>query len=594
MTKLELLSPARTADIGIAAIRCGADAVYIGGPSFGARAAAGNSINDIRRLCEAAAPFGVKVFVTVNTLSNSEMEMQEIVSMMLKMRGIGITAFILQDCRLLPLLARQGPWKEEFHASTQCAIRTPERALALAQMGFSRLILERQLSLEEIRAIRNAVPPMVELEFFVHGALCVCYSGDCYLSEHLTGRSANRGECAQPCRSQYDLVDAGDRILLKDKPLLSLKDLDLSQRLEDLAAAGIVSFKIEGRLKNESYVANVTSRYRKAIDALIEKHSESYARASFGKIAGGFSPNVSKTFNRGYTTLFLDGTKGDWNSGDAAKGMGEFIGIVDRKTQNGFTVKYASEGIELHNGDGLCLVVQGGRAVGLRVDRADGSAVTCKDIDLVRHGDRIWRNKDIRFERQLERSMPVRMLEVKMALDLSDGKMTARARCENGAEAAKEYDLSIYPAATNQDRMKSLIISQIAKCTDIFSFTEPDIRSGSTLPLLPSGIVNAVRRDLASELLRFKAAERGGEKNAPSWECSRELLKHNRQASELMRTRYCILQQWGRCPKVTGKSIMNEFPGGLFLKNNGRKIALEFDCAHCEMVLKSGETHYGI
>ena len=213
MRALELLAPARTAEIGIAAICCGADAVYIGGPAFGARAAACNTISDIKRLCEFASRYGVRIYVTVNTLCKDLAEKDELVRMMLEMKDIGVAAFIMQDASLPALLRARGQWKEEFHASTQCAIRTPARARELVAAGFSRLILERELSLQQIRAIRAAVPD-VELEFFVHGALCVCYSGDCYLSEALTGRSANRGECAQPCRSMYDLVDADGKVFV--------------------------------------------------------------------------------------------------------------------------------------------------------------------------------------------------------------------------------------------------------------------------------------------------------------------------------------------------------------------------------------------
>ena len=298
MIALELLAPARTAQIGIAAIDCGADAVYIAGPAFGARQAAGNSVEDIRELCTYAHRFGVRIYATVNTLLERE-EIPQARALVRQLEEAGVDALIVQDPAVLGMSSTL-----VMHASTQCAIRTPQKAQGLESLGFGRLVLERELSLDQIRAISRSV--RTEIEFFVHGALCVCYSGQCYLSEYLTGRSANRGACAQPCRNLYDLQDASGKVLVRNKALLSLKDYQLIHRLEDLAEAGVSSFKIEGRLKNESYVRNVVKAYSEALDALIRKHPDRYRRSSFGSIRGGFTPNLQKTFNRGYTELFLD------------------------------------------------------------------------------------------------------------------------------------------------------------------------------------------------------------------------------------------------------------------------------------------------
>ena len=305
MRQLELLAPARDANIGIAAIDCGADAVYIAGPRFGARQAAGNTIDDIRKLCSHAHKYGARIFVALNTILFDD-ELEEAYSQMLQVQEAGADALIIQDLAVMEM-ARHGIGniRKDFHiplhASTQCAIRTPEQAAFLEGLGFSRLILERELSLEQIRAIRNAVT--CELEFFVHGALCVCYSGQCYLSEKIAGRSANRGACIQACRSLYDLVDADGKVLVKDKALLSLKDYNLRNRLADLAEAGITSFKIEGRLKNESYVRNVVRDYSIALDELVRKNPESYERGSYGQVTGGFTPDTGKTFNKGNRRL---------------------------------------------------------------------------------------------------------------------------------------------------------------------------------------------------------------------------------------------------------------------------------------------------
>ena len=278
MRQLELLAPARDIQVGIAAIDCGADAVYIAGPQFGARQAAGNTVDDIRQLCSYAHRFGARIFVALNTILYDD-ELEAAYRQMLQVQEAGADALIIQDLSIIEM-ARSGigNLREDFHiplhASTQCAIRTPEQAVFLESLGFSRLILERELSLEQIRAIRKAVT--CELEFFVHGALCVCYSGQCYLSERIAGRSANRGACIQACRSRYDLADASGRILVKDKALLSLKDYNLKARIEELADAGISSFKIEGRLKNASYVRNVVRDYSMALDRIVEKRADEY------------------------------------------------------------------------------------------------------------------------------------------------------------------------------------------------------------------------------------------------------------------------------------------------------------------------------
>ena len=325
MRQLELLAPARDLQIGIAAIDCGADAVYIAGPQFGARQAAGNEISDIRKLCDYAHRFGAKIFITLNTILYDS-ELEAAYRFMLDVQEAGADAIIVQDMAIIAMAQNGiGNIKEDIriplHASTQCAIRTPEQAKFLEDLGFSRIILERQLSLDQIREIRNTVS--CEMEFFVHGAICVCYSGQCYLSEKIAGRSANRGACIQACRSRYDLVDASGKLLVRDKALLSLKDYNLRGRLRELAEAGICSFKIEGRLKNESYVRNVVRDYSIALDKLIASQPENYERGSFGQVCGGFTPDTSKTFNRGYTELFLDGRRGKWAAMDSAKSMGE-------------------------------------------------------------------------------------------------------------------------------------------------------------------------------------------------------------------------------------------------------------------------------
>jgi len=659
MTRLELLAPARTADIGIAAIRCGADAVYIGGPAFGARAAASNSVEDIARLCREAAPFGVRIFVTVNTLASDDRERMEIVRSIEAMRGIGVAAFIIQDLTLMPLLhselASGESWQEEFHASTQCAIRTPERARFVASLGFTRLILERQLSLEQIRAIRAAVPPEVQLECFVHGALCVCYSGDCYLSEALTGRSANRGECSQPCRSLYDLCYSRGKdgsVLVRDTPLLSLRDLCLIDRLEELAEAGVCSFKIEGRLKNEAYVKNVTRAYSMELDKLVARRPDLWQRTSLGRCTGGFTPDVNKTFNRGYTTLFLDGRRGQWDSGDSAKGMGEYVGSIDNLL------------CELHNGDGLSYVKEGGRpevvggrcevvggrpeVVGFRVDKVErgrdgrqiitawtadgvpGSKVHGRGVGnngLPGPGVKLWRNLDVAFLKELENNMPRRSIEVPVKLIF--GNRTMRLEVVGNCPVAAEIELGNCPVAENQERMKALAFNQISKSTGCYDFVLEGIVCGGgdggggdggggdsgesrwgRLPLVSAKMLNELRRELA-EKLEEKAVSIVSDRSQLTGDDAgltptvQHGLVHPVQPGELMRTKYCIRYRLGMCTKMAsvgqflpgvghkgfGQSapkIANVPKGAkLFLRNNGRCIPLDFDCANCEMIVCS-------
>ena len=452
MTELELLAPARNADIGIAAIDCGADAVYIAGPAFGARQDAGNSMEDIHRLCEYAHKFGVRIFLTLNTILYDS-EIPEARRILEEAAEAGVDAVIAQDLAVFEIL-RTAQNDMEAHASTQCAIRTPEQARFYESLGASRIVLERQLSLDQIRAIREAVS--CEIEFFVHGALCVCYSGQCYMSEAVAGRSANRGACVQACRSLYDLEDSSGKVLVKDKALLSLKDFNLIERLSDLAEAGVCSFKIEGRLKNISYVRNTVRAYSKALDTLVSAHPDKYRRASFGKIEGGFTPDLRKTFNRGYTELFLDGKRGKWSSMDAPKSAGEDIGTVAsirtqagaavelrpysaaaspersrrakrewmRQGSNGspapfseIVIKLDNPATTLRNGDGFTFTPKGGGEIrGFRGDVCEGNRIICKEVPGLYVGARLRRNLSVAFEKEIEANLPVRRIPVQVDL----------------------------------------------------------------------------------------------------------------------------------------------------------------------------------
>ena len=569
---LELLAPARTKDIGLAAIDCGADAVYIAGPAFGARQAAGNSIEDIAVLCEYAHRFGARIYATVNTLLKEEERplAQELVK---QMEQAGVDALIVQDPAVLSMSDTL-----IMHASTQCALRTPEKARGLESLGFGRLVLERELSLEQIQAIREAVN--TEIEFFVHGALCVCYSGQCYLSEYLTGRSANRGACAQPCRSLYDLEDASGKVLVRNKALLSLKDYQLLNRLEELADAGVCSFKIEGRLKGETYVRNVVKAYSEALDALVARHPDLYRRSSFGHVRGGFVPDLNKTFNRGYTELFLDGRRGQWSSMDAPKSMGEYVGTVSRLTPDGLVLQPASEDLRLTNGDGFAFVHKGGSIIGFRADVCDGFRIRCRRPEDLREGTRLYRNISAAFERQVEAGKPVREIDVTLSLALKDGHLSACAVSEDGRKASLSLPA---PADVARDpgRMLQTIREQLGKRSGQYAFQTQDIEADGPVPFFPTSALNGLRRDLAAQLdgLPVKALPLYRGVRTPESSFRLEYDSHG----ELMRSKYCIRHELGLCPRQ-GKVKKAE---PLFLRNGKERLQLSFDCAVCEMTVKA-------
>ena len=599
---LELLAPARTADVGIAAVDCGADAVYIAGPAFGARQAAGNPVQDIRRLCDYAHRFGVRIYVTFNTLIYEE-EIPQAKRLLQELQEAGVDALIVQD----PAVTRLAPEGMVLHASTQCSIRTPEQARFVESLGYGRLVLERELSLGQIRSIRAAVD--AEIEVFVHGALCVCYSGQCYLSEHLAGRSANRGACIQACRSLYDLEDADGRVLVRNKALLSLKDFNLIGRLEDLAEAGADSFKIEGRLKSASYVRNVVRAYSDALDALVRRYPDRYRRASFGTVRGGFTPDLRKTYNRDYTELFLDGIRGQWSSMDAPKSMGEPVGTVSQVRPGVLTITPARPGLELHNGDGFAFVDSDGGIVGFRGDVCEGFTVRSKPVDGMKPGILLYRNIDAAFERRLEADRPVREMGVVLQVRLGDGRLTATACTEDGREATFSVDTPS-DSARDRDRMLDTVRTQLSKRTEPYSFTVSSVSVDGPVPSLPASFLNGVRRELAAALdaepvralplrkgiVRFDPApktltykdnvansvareifrERGAESIASAYE-----LTH-REGIEYMRTKYCLRHELGICPK----RCPGARPDPLFLVNNGRRLRLDFDCAVCEMTVR--------
>lgn len=595
MKSLELLAPARNADIGIAAIDCGADAVYIAGPDFGARKDAGNPVAEIARLCAYAHRFGARIFVTFNILQE-DAEMDEVHRQMLEAQAAGADAFIIRD----PRICAWDDIRVPLHASTQCSIRTPERARLFEREGCSRLILERELSLEQIREIASSVS--CDIECFVHGALCVCYSGQCTMSEYLTGRSADRGECIQACRNLYDLVDESGKVLVRDKALLSLKDLNLSGRLSELVAAGVTSFKIEGRLKNASFVRNTVRHYSSLLDRMVLESGGALRRASFGHVEGGFTPDLSKTFNRGFTELFLDGRRGHWASLDAPKSMGEEIGIVSavRSVPQGveIVVKAAAgafgaagvsgssdaldgQRLELRNGDGFAFVSDGG-IVGFRGDICQGNRIIAKPVRGLLPGVTLWRNISVAFEKSIDANPCHRYLGVDLTVRVSGAEpggssselsLEVVALSEDGRQASARID-GCEPAR-DLERASALISGQLSKHTDHYAFAVTSLDSTDGLPHLSAAALNSLRRSIAEKLDSIHV-QSIPLPTSPSNSIAPETLQTGRRPGELMRSKYCIKYELGMCGKQTSS---------LFLLNNGRRFPLLFDCASCEMAV---------
>lgn len=634
--ELELLAPAKNKSIGIAAINCGADAVYIAGPKFGAREAAGNSISDIAELVEHAHKFGAKVYMVVNTILY-EHELQQARETIIDAHRIGCDAIIVQD---LAILGMDLPPIELF-ASTQTNIRTPQQAAFLESLGFSRLILARELSLEQISAIREATT--VPLESFIHGALCVSYSGQCYLSQKVAGRSANRGCCAQACRSNYTLVDSSGKEvklpdgtpLAKESPILSLKDFNLSSHIPQLVKAGITSFKIEGRLKNESYIKNVVLLYRRRIDEFLAANP-AYCRTSYGNCTGGFTPNPAATFNRDYTTLFIDGKRGKWRSSDGAKYLGEFVGIItgtgtNKYGQLHFTYK-GSSGNVVNNGDGLCFVTPHGDILGARANTCNGNMVAITEKLAVPAGSKLYRNYNILFEKEMEKNPPRRCIDVTLYVSSTGNGYLVKGRTADGIEGTLSIggkgDIAQNPALALENIRK-----QLGKSAGIFNFTVGEIKL-EEVPFLPASQLNGIRRELASllekkivsvvgerrkrdarnfiakkqqgkklpvpkrltylancsnTLSRGLYASLGAEEIAPAY----ELLPED--GAELMRTKYCIKYEFGLCPNHKAKWGNDSnykdnigkisFTEPLYLLNGKNRLQLKFDCANCEMLV---------
>ena len=616
MKYVELLSPAKNLECGIAAIDHGADAVYIGAARFGARSAAGNSTEDIAKLCDYAHRFGAKVYVAINTLLY-ENEREEARLLAWEIYRAGADALIVQDMyfRSLPIGENgEGRPPIPLHASTQMDNRTAEQVSELNELGFKQIVLARELSLEQIRSIHEAVPE-VKLEVFVHGALCVSYSGRCYASEYCFNRSANRGECAQFCRLPFSLQDAEGHTLIKDKYLLSLKDMNRQQHLEALMDAGVRSFKIEGRLKDIAYVKNVTASYRQAIDAILKRRPE-YVRSSFGDSTYTFTPDLSRSFSRGNTDYFLFGRTNDLASPDTPKSRGREVGHV-KEVRHDCIIVSSTE--VFSNGDGLCFLDENGHLQGFRVNRAEGNHLyinsnfinsnfkssnlnnsnfnnsNFKSSNLnnsnfkIRKGDKLWRSFDQQWERLMSGQTAERRIPATFLLEETGQGFRLTFSAEDGAQCSMDFPAEHQQARTDQTASIREVLSKLGdtpyKCTDVsVCFSQPWFIPRSTL---------AEWRRNTIEHLIIDHLDISGENSSQSPIDLPQLQSRfgataskSGESSPLMTCRFCLRHAWGQCKKETANSSWKD---PLFLVlGDGRRFHLDFDCKKCVMkVLKS-------
>jgi len=580
--RTELLAPAKNLETAIAAIDCGADAVYIGGPFYGARYKASNSIDDIKKLVEYAHKYYVKVYVTLNTILDNK-ELEEARNLINELYYIKVDGLIIQDMGIIKLAIEKEIPPIPLHISTQCDNRDLEKIKFYEKIGLPRVVLARELSIEKIEAIKKYTK--IELECFIHGALCVSYSGQCYLSEFIGRRSANRGECAQPCRKKYTLVDDNDNIILKNKYLLSTKDFNASNYLEEMVDIGVKSFKIEGRLKDIEYVKNVVLYYRKELD----KYSE---KTSSGIVITNFSPNITKSFNRGYTDYFLNG-RTDCFCFDSPKDRGCFIGKIREINANYFIVETKEK---LNPQDGLVI-----NNFGCLVNKVDKNKIYPNKMPNIKVGDVVYRNKDFCYEKALN----VAKIERKIAINIEIN--------DKGVLKVFDEDMNMVSVnipngeiAKNQEKMNSLFTEQLQKTGNTI-FIVKNIKNNFKIPFLPISEINKLRRTILDNLLNVrlknykqelqqdlvysnyyksiedyranvyndKAKEFYGNCNCLIKELAYE--RTHKSNVELMRTKHCIKYALGMCKS----------PKTLFLiDEKGERYNLIFDCKNCEMIIQ--------
>lgn len=599
---IELLSPAKDLNCGIEAINHGADAVYIGAPKFGARSAAGNSLEDIRELCEYAHLYGARIYVTLNTILKED-ELEEAERMIWDLWRVGTDALIIQDMGITRLNLPPIP----LHASTQTDNRTPEKVRFLEAAGFTQVVLARELSLNEIRRISEATT--VPLEVFVHGALCVSYSGQCYLSAALSGRSANRGECAQYCRLPYTMVDATGTEIVTHKHLLSLKDMNRSDQLEALLDAGVSSLKIEGRLKDVGYVKNITAYYRKKLDAVLSRRPE-YRRASAGRSTYTFEPVAEKSFNRGFTPFLLEGRTADITAFNTPKSLGEPVGMVKEIKGNSFTVAGLKQ---LSNGDGLVFFNRKGELEGFRVNRVEANRVFPLDMPQLAPKTPLYRNFDQAFDKLLAKPSAERKLSVEIEFLDNPFGFTLCMEDETGARIMLTEPFAKELARRErQDNIRT----QLSKLGNTPFEASKVVVGLSENWFVPSSLLADMRRRGVEKLLEARRArypretvkrvqpsvsipfperqltylgnvangkarsfyqDHGVEQIDPAFELS------PRKDVPLMFTKHCLRYSMGWCPTYQKDKSPYKEPYYLLYKDT--RLRLQFDCKHCQMLV---------
>ena len=617
--KIELLAPAKNLECGIEAVNHGADAVYIGAPKFGARAAAVNSLEDIAALVAYAHLYNVRIYVTVNTILKEE-ELAETEKMIWELYRIGVDALIVQDMGITRLNLPPIP----LHGSTQMDNRTPEKVRFLADAGFRQVVLARELSLQEIRRIHEACPE-TPLEVFVHGALCVSYSGQCYVSQACFGRSANRGECAQFCRLPFSLVDADGKTIVRDKHLLSLKDLNQSEVLEDLLDAGASSLKIEGRLKDVSYVKNVTAAYRSKLDAIFARRKE-YVRASSGTCRFDFTPRLDKSFSRGFTHYFLQGRDREISSFDTPKSLGEEMGTMKEQRGNYLTVAGVKP---FHNGDGVCFLDEQGRLQGFRINRVDGNKLyPAGDVPRIKPRTRLFRNFDQEFERILARKSAERKIGVGWELADTSSGFALTVADEDGNRITLSFP---YPKELARTPQPENLRTQLGKLGntpfEVMPLGGTDSPSATTAPaiainlsqnwFIPASVIADWRRQAIDKLTaarrityrrelhvwkptrhRFPATSLTYLGNVMNTAARSFYQAHGVASVEpayekqavpeavLMFCKHCLRYSMGWCPTYQkGHSPYRE-PYYL-VGTDGKRFRLTFDCKNCQMKVSS-------
>ncbi len=598
MKEIELLAPAKNLEYGKEAILCGADAVYIGAAEFGARYAAGNSVEDIASLVEFAHQYGARVYVTMNTILFED-ELESAKKLSLKLCNIGVDAFIVQDMAYLMF-----DLPIQLHASTQTTAKNIERVKFLEEIGFDRVVLERGLTANQIKDICQNTN--TEIEAFVHGAICVSYSGECYMGHIVSGRSGNRGVCSQPCRATYNLYDSKGNKIINQKHLLSVKDFKLSQHIPQMIEMGVKSFKIEGRLKDISYLKNSTLHYRQEIDKYLEKNSN-YTRSSVGTTVFEKEIDLNKSFTRGFCDYFWKDSHPQVASFNTAKAIGEEIGEVAKCGKDFFVLKKTAK---LNNGDGICFVGSNKEFSGTNINTSDGEKIFPNRMDGIKIGTKIYRNFDIQYSNMITREKAVRKIDTKISLNFTADTLSILCEDCKGIKIEDKIDTRGFETPKNAEKMRSTLIEQFKKSGDTI-FNIKEIHINGDLPFIAISMINNIRRNILEKLrnkrlsshkklsptklkitkthegnLTYKANVSNSLAEKLYRECGYTNIERAVEQTgksmigkEAMVMRYCIRKELGRCLREGGK---NE---SLYLENGGNFFEITNDCNKCEMKL---------